>query len=204
MSGSLRGSISQLAEQFIAGVLGAIRGSSLVEILGETPSAGRRGPGRPRKHPASGPVAQPAASGTGSRRKGRRLGRRSAKALGRVVEQFAELLAKHPKGLRAEELRSLLNLSRKEMPRPLAKALESKRITKTGEKRATTYFVSGGGSRGSGSRGSVSAAPKPAKRAKRGPGGKKAGQPQARPVAKRSPSKKRGRPASKGRRGGRR
>jgi len=164
MSASLRGTISQLAHEFAASVLGAVRNSPLGEILEETANAGRRGPGRPRKQPALADFGSPASSASSAsaaprpargRGKGRRLGRRSAKALGRVVDQIAALLASHPKGLRAEQIRAQLNLSAKEMPRPIAKALESKRITKTGEKRATTYFAGGGG---------AGAAPKAAKK----------------------------------------
>jgi hypothetical protein len=142
MSGSLRGTISQLASEFAAGILGAIRGSSLEAILGETAGAARRRPGRPRKNPLDGaesPVAE-----TPRRGRGGRL-RRSAKALSRVVDQIASLLASHTKGLRAEQIRADLRLSAKELPRPIALALEGKRITKTGEKRATTYFAGGGG-----------------------------------------------------------
>jgi hypothetical protein len=88
------------------------------------------------------------ASPVSLRRKGGRLGRRSAKDLARVVDQIADLLSKNPKGLRAEQIRKELGLSAKEVPRPIAKALASKRITKVGQKRATTYFVGGGASKG--------------------------------------------------------
>jgi Fic family protein len=57
-----------------------------------------------------------------------------------VKTEIVSLLAKHPKGLRAEEIRSKLNLSKQEVPRPIADALAEKLITKKGEKRATTYF----------------------------------------------------------------
>jgi len=148
MTASLRDTIQQLAAEFATGVLGAIRGSSLEDILSEAESTGshgplRRGPGRPRK--SIDPVADASiASPVSLRRKGGRLGRRSAKDLARVVDQIADLLSKNPKGLRAEQIRKELGLSAKEVPRPIAKALGSKRITKVGQKRATTYFVSGG------------------------------------------------------------
>jgi len=145
MSASLRDTISRLASEFAAGVLGTIRGSSLEEILSETSGAERRGPGRPRKTPVEGAAAPVVARPARGRSKGGRLGRRSAKALAHVVDAIASLLSSHPKGLRAEQIRAQLGLSAKEMPRPIAKALASRRITKTGEKRATTYFVGGGG-----------------------------------------------------------
>jgi hypothetical protein len=149
MTASLRDTIQQLAAEFASGVLGAIRGSSLEDILSQAAGSGsggpvRRGPGRPRKS-----IAMPAEVGFGkpssSRRKGGRLGRRSAKDLARVVDQITDLLSRNPKGLRAEQIRAQLGLSAKEMPRPIAKALASKRISKVGQKRATTYSVAGGG-----------------------------------------------------------
>jgi hypothetical protein len=148
MTSSLRDTIQQLAEEFATSVLGTIRGSSLEDILSEAGSTGfrepaRRGPGRPRKSVA--PLGESSGVGPASlRRKGGRLGRRSANDLARVVDQIADLLSRSPKGLRAEQIRKELGLSAKEVPRPIAKALASKRITKVGQKRATTYFVGGG------------------------------------------------------------
>src|ERR1700687_3681037 len=50
---TLRNTISQLASTFAAGVLNAVRGASLEEILAESGGAPRRGPGRPRGAGAS-------------------------------------------------------------------------------------------------------------------------------------------------------
>jgi hypothetical protein len=185
MAGSLHHTIQQLAASFAAGVLGAIRRSSLEEILAETEGTGRRGPGRPPKSAAPRPAA-PEGGGarrSGGRKKSGRLGRRSAGALGRVVDRIVDLLSKNPKGLRAEQIRAQLGLSAKELPRPIAKALEAKRVRKTGQKRATTYFAGGGG-------GGVA---KPA-----AGGGKKAGRPRGRKkrVARKTRSSK-GRVAGK-------
>jgi|HubBroStandDraft_1064217.scaffolds.fasta_scaffold480988_1 hypothetical protein len=186
MSASLRDSIQQLAAQFADGVLGAIRGSSLEEVLAETVGGGRRGPGRPRKNPVASPPA--AVVRTAHRRRGGRLGRRSVKQLGNVVDRIAQLLASHPKGLRAEQIRARLGLSAKEMPRPIAMALESKRITKTGEKRATTYYAGGGRSAGGSAKTKM--------RARRAKGRKgRRGATVRRPVAKKRARRRRGRPA---------
>jgi hypothetical protein len=146
MTASLRDTIQQLAAEFASGVLGAIRGSSLEDILAE--AGGRRGPGRPRK--SSTLLGEFPAGGRSG--KGDRLGRRSATDLARVVDQITELLSRNPKGLRAEQIRVELGLSAKEIPRPIAKALGSKRIAKSGQKRATTYFLSGGAGKASSSR----------------------------------------------------
>lgn len=76
-------------------------------------------------------------------RRGRdgRLGRRSTADIGRMVDSIVALLQKHPDGLRAEQIREALNCQAKELPRPLADALAEGRVSKTGQKRATTYFA---------------------------------------------------------------
>ena len=181
---TLRTSITELASHFAAGVLNAIRGASLEEILAETnrtgfgigagASAVKRGPGRPKGSGASNGAAASgsAAAEKSGGKKGRRgrLGRRSASDIGAVVERIVTLLGQNPKGLRAEEIRAKLGLDAKELPRPIADALAAKKISKQGEKRATTYFARGGGK----------AAPA-ATGAKRGAGAKKSA---AKPVAK--------------------
>jgi hypothetical protein len=136
---TLRASIQSLANQFAAGVLAAIRGASLEEILeGSGPS--RRGPGRPRKSVGSvdaapSPVSAPARRGRG----GKRL-RRSARAIAGVTEQIVAHVAKHPKGVRGEQIRKDLGIAKNHWMKPLGLALGSKKIRKTGEKRATLYF----------------------------------------------------------------
>ncbi len=68
-----------------------------------------------------------------------RLARRSpadiAKALGAVVA----LLKKSPKGLRAEQIRAVLKMESKEMPRVLKDGLAKKALKSKGQKRSTTY-----------------------------------------------------------------
>jgi hypothetical protein len=130
MSTSLRAHLNELASSFANGVLAAIRTASIEDLLAESGSA-RRLPG---------------VHGVG--RAGRstgRLPRRSADDIGRVLDRIAGLLKTSPKGLRAEEIRQRLNLLSKELPRPLKEGLASGRLGKSGNKRATTYFLKGGG-----------------------------------------------------------
>jgi hypothetical protein len=136
----LRSSIQSLAEAFAAGVLEAIRSSSLEDILGET-SGARRGPGRPPGK--RGPGRPPGKRGVG-RPPGplsKRLARRSAKDIAAVTNSIVALVKKHAKGLRAEQIRAELRIAKNEWMRPLGMALDSKRLTKKGEKRSTTYFA---------------------------------------------------------------
>jgi hypothetical protein len=63
-----------------------------------------------------------------------------------VIERIVALLKANPAGLRAEQIREQLGLQAKELPRPLKEALDSGRLSKSGQKRATTYFAKGSGS----------------------------------------------------------
>jgi hypothetical protein len=126
----LRSSIHALAQSFASGVLQAIRSSSLEEILG-TNSAPKRGPGRP---PSKRGPGRPRGSSS------KRLARRSTKDLTAVANSIVALVKKHPKGLRGEQIRAELRIAKNEWMRPLGLALDSKKLTKKGEKRATTYF----------------------------------------------------------------
>lgn len=143
---TLRAQIDRLAAQFAGQIIDALRGASLDDLLA---IAGNGGGARGRGRPAG------STSGLelGGRRRGRggRLGRRTADDIGRMVDGIVGLLQKSSGGLRAEQIREALNVEAKELPRPLADALAAGRITKSGQKRATTYFAgSGGGSSGEG------------------------------------------------------
>jgi hypothetical protein len=132
---TLRDSIQDLAQNFASLVVTAIRGASLQDILSESSAsagaklkparpAGKRGPGRPKGSTSS-----------------KRLARRSAKDIAGVAEGIVALVKKHKGGLRAEQIRAELGIAKKEWARPLEMALSSKKLTKKGEKRATTYFA---------------------------------------------------------------
>jgi hypothetical protein len=153
---NLRSTIESLASHFAASVLDALRSASideLADVAGRSAASApaRRGPGRPRaSESAATPAAAPAQPrGRTARARGGRLGRRSAGDITRMIESIVDLLGKSSSGLRAEQIRSALGVEAKELPRPLAEALSSGRITKSGQKRATTYFAgSGGGASG--------------------------------------------------------
>jgi hypothetical protein len=136
MSTPLRQRLSELASSFASNVLSAIRGASLEDLVGQR-SDGRRAAAR---------AAAPDGPARAAKRRGGRLPRRSAKDIEQVVEQIVTLLRQSPKGLRAEQIREKLNLQAKELPRPLKEALDSGRLGKSGQKRATTYYLKGGAS----------------------------------------------------------
>jgi hypothetical protein len=128
---TLRDSIHHLAQNFAAGVLEAIRGASLQDFLGESTPSTRR----------SGPSPSKAVSRRPAGRASKRLARRSAKDIAGVAEGIVALVKKHHSGLRAEQIRAELGIAKKEWMRPLEHALASRKLTKKGEKRATTYFA---------------------------------------------------------------
>ena len=106
-----------------------------------------------------------AADGGGSLSFGRKTGRvvrRTADALAEVGERILAALTHEPKGIRSEDLRAAVGLSRAEMFRPIGMLLAAGRIRKTGQKRRTTYFVEGGAA-GSTGRSSKKRAAKPRK-----------------------------------------
>ena len=126
----LRSSIHALVQSFASSVLQAIHSSPLEEILGAHTAAkrgpgrpaGKRGPGRPR----------------GSRSK---RARRTAKDITAVADSIVALVKNHPKGLRGEQIRAELGIAKNHWMKPLGMALDSKKLRKKGEKRATTYFT---------------------------------------------------------------
>ena len=147
MATPLRSRLDDLASAFASGVLAAIRGASLEDLLSETSGSSGRGPSAARsassrRPAAAGPDAAAAPARTGKRG---RLARRSATDIAGMIERIVGLLKQSPKGLRAEQIRARLGLVAKEMPRPLKEGLAAGRLAKSGEKRSTTYFAKGGG-----------------------------------------------------------
>ena len=132
MSNPLPATIQKLSEIFAADVLHAIRGMSLEEIA-SLGVGGRRGPGRPPKNPLL--------LGAATKGGGKRLPRRSMADLEKMVGKIVALVKSHKKGINAEGIRSALKVPRKELPRPIAMALASKKIHKKGRKRATLYLA---------------------------------------------------------------
>jgi hypothetical protein len=179
MPSTLRNRLNDLAASFSAGVLDAIRGASLEELLSESSGGSARA-----RLPAPGAVA--AGVAPSRRRRSGRLPRRSAGDISQAVERIVGLLGDNPGGLRAEQIRQKLGLQAKELPRPLKEGLEGGRLSKVGRKRATTYFAGSAPSKGqktaaiaaprAGRRRKASARPKgaPAKAAKK-TRGRKAG-----------------------------
>jgi hypothetical protein len=138
MASSLRGRLDDLATAFVTDLFDVVRRAPIEEILGAASNESRRiAPSRA----ATVASRQPASSAAPPRRRPGRLPRRSAEDIGEIVERIVELVKAHPGGLRAEQIRKELALDAKELPRPLSEAVDAGRLGKSGQKRATTYFV---------------------------------------------------------------
>lgn len=141
---------AEVMSQTRAQVINELRGMSLAEIMGLTEGAARdvgsvvapakRGPGRPKK------AAGTASSGDTKKKKSgtARLRRRGAEDIASALTAIKGLLGKRPAGLRSEQIGKELGLDKRELPRPLAKGLAEGSLRKKGQKRSTTYFVTGG------------------------------------------------------------
>jgi hypothetical protein len=134
-SNSLRSTLDSLANAFAGAVLDAIKGASLQELLAESASAPRRGPGRPPAAHAGSAAAKPA----GRAGKPRRLARRSPAEITKTLERIQALLKGKKAGMRSEEIRKALKLDVREVPRVLKEGLAKKKLKSRGQKRATTY-----------------------------------------------------------------
>lgn len=110
---TLKKTLETLASEFAEGALAAIRAASLSELV-ESPS--------------------PASTIPVRRRDG------SVVHIGRDVLALTGLLSTSP-GLRSEQIRKHLRWDKKAATKAITRALAEKRITKTGQRRATKYYV---------------------------------------------------------------
>jgi len=134
MANQLHSRISVLVASFIDSVLEAVKSSSLEEILDGAGAVRAAGPR------ASKAAFAPRAPRVAAARDGR-LPRRSAEDIAKTLEIVVSLLGSRKNGLRAEQIRTELNMQAKELPRILKEGLGRKKIRAVGQKRATTYFV---------------------------------------------------------------
>jgi hypothetical protein len=96
-------------------------------------------PARPAPAAAAKPAPKAAAPTTAKKGSAGRLKRRSPQDIAKALARIVELVKKHPKGLRAEEIRAELKMESKEMPRILKEGLAKKALKSKGHKRSTTY-----------------------------------------------------------------
>ncbi len=135
MPSNFHAQLSALTLSLTSNVLDAIKGASLADLHGANGS-------RVAKARTASATAQASPQSAAKRpRAGGRLARRSAEDIAGALDKITTLVKKHKDGLRAEEIRSLLGMESKEMPRVLAEGLTKRKLKKRGQKRATTYFA---------------------------------------------------------------
>ena len=129
---SLKAALEGLAAGFAVDLVRAIQGASIVELQREVRGTAKR----------ERPSAESFSSRTGGRRsKGARLRRRTSDDIAGALDRIVGALRAQQRGLRAEQIRSMLHMEAKELPRVLAEGLAEGKLRKEGQKRATTYFA---------------------------------------------------------------
>jgi hypothetical protein len=119
---TLHSTLNDLAAKLASQIIDLLRGTSLEELRGDSGRRPGRTPARSVRIEKSG-----------------RLRRRSAKEIAAALDEIVGLVRKHKDGLRAEEIRKVLDLDVREMPRVLKEGLATKKLKAKGRKRATTY-----------------------------------------------------------------
>lgn len=131
----LRNKISELASEFTDGIMAAIRTVSLDDLSGE--GTGEPAAAAPRRGRPPGPAKVKAAGSSG------RLARRSPEQLEVTIQSIVGALKKAPDGLGSEALQSMLGIEKREITGPLKLAIETRVLSKRGNKRATVYLLGG-------------------------------------------------------------
>ena len=128
---SLRASLESLAAAFAIDLVRAIQGASLVEFQQEVATAAKR----------DRPLGERSTTTRAWLPNRERLDRRSAEDIAAALDRIISLLRGRDGGLRAEQIREMLRMQSKEMPRILSEGLRQAKLRKVGQKRATTYFA---------------------------------------------------------------
>jgi hypothetical protein len=130
----LREQIASLAADFASAVMTAIRSSSLDELVGD---------GSSPSHAATDvPARRGRPAGSKNKSPSGRLPRRSAEDIDAMADRIVAYVKEHG-SMRAEQIRTDLEIDKKEWMKPLQLALDTKGLKKQGNKRATEYSVGG-------------------------------------------------------------
>jgi hypothetical protein len=121
MVSTLRMTLKEIAATFAEGLLEAVRNASLDDIVSLARETSSSRPAR--------------AKSAGTRH------RRSEEDIAATAANILALVKTKKAGLRAEAIRAELGIAQKHWELPLARALATKKLRKSGAKRATTYFA---------------------------------------------------------------
>jgi hypothetical protein len=102
-------------------------------------------PAKPAKAPKAVKPAKPAKTTKAAAAKAKaaadKRNRRSANELVRVGDEVVKLLSTTKRSMRVEEINKQLGTNTRQLMRPIQKLISLGKIKKTGERRATLYFV---------------------------------------------------------------
>jgi hypothetical protein len=124
-------------ESFVAELDALVRQAAVEAVQG---ALGGNSDSNPRKTNRSPKASDQAPTPRRRSRRGRRV-KRSPKALAKLQSRLLDEISRKP-GQRIEAISRSMGVSTKDLNLPIKKLLESKRIQKRGEKRATEYFSS--------------------------------------------------------------
>lgn len=130
--------VQQLTQKFVSDLSAAVRQEVLEDLTRKLSGPGATRVAQSMTAPITPTLMQRAVRRIGSGKKARGE-KRSPVQIAKTVEAIAAHIAKTP-GVSSEMIQGQLNLGRNEVALPIAKLLASKRIRKTGEKRATRYY----------------------------------------------------------------
>jgi len=129
----LRSQLQDVVEQFVSSIYDVVRASSLSELVAESGSGPRRGPGRPPK------VSLAAIDG-----KVRPAGGRRKRASSEEVERLKELVVATAKQLKPGFSKSDVmkrSRSKVDLGRALALVVADGKLSKKGDRRLTRYWL---------------------------------------------------------------
>jgi hypothetical protein len=133
----LHAQLNALATSFAEEVIVAIRSGSRNDLLGFS-GVDHTGNGRSARV-VGGSQAEPLKRPAKKTGENGRLPRRSAEEIQTQLNKIVLLVKTHKGGMRAEEIRAMLGMDPKEMPRILKEGISTRKLTSKGQKRATTY-----------------------------------------------------------------
>ena len=133
---SIEKQIRASIESFVAELNALVRQAAVEAVQG---ALGGNSDSNPRNTKRNPKVLDPASTPRRRSRRGRRV-KRSPKTLARLQSRLLQEIVRNP-GQRIEAISRSMGVSTKDLNLPIRKLLESERIQKRGEKRATEYFA---------------------------------------------------------------
>ena len=100
----------------------------------------RKGAARAKQETEGGDTASRGRSAGKKGRRGRKGAKRSRRQLVNISGKLLEQIKSNP-GQRIEQVAAALNMGTRQLALPVKKLIAEKKISKKGEKRATTYFA---------------------------------------------------------------